>query len=73
MTFKIKCEIMRNMKLNSDKIRKELKRIGKNQTWLAKRLGVTRQRVSGILKAESLRNAERLGKIFNINPRDLIR
>jgi plasmid maintenance system antidote protein VapI len=61
------------MKLNTEKIRKELERIGETQVWLAEQLGVTRQRVNQILSAASLKNAERIGKVFGIEPKDLIR
>jgi len=61
------------MKLNTEKIRNELKRIGETQVWLAKQLGVTRQRVNQILSAASLKNAERIAEVFDIDPKDLIR
>ena len=61
------------MKLNTEKIRKELERIGETQVWLAKQLGVTRQRVNQILSSGSLKNAERIGMVFNIEPKDLIK
>ena len=61
------------MKLNTEKIKNELKRIGKNQAWLAEQLSVSRQRVSKILKDGSIRNAERLGHLFDIPPKDLIK
>jgi len=60
------------MKLNIHKIKDELVRTGRNQTWLAEQLGVTRQRISAILKAASLKNAERIGRALSLNPRDLI-
>jgi len=65
--------MMRIMKLNIDKIKSELTRIGKNQSWLANKLGVSRQRVSSIFRMASLKNAERIGKVLDIEPRDLIR
>ena len=61
------------MKLNIDKIKNELNRIDKNQSWLAEQLGVSRQRVSAIFSMASLRNAERIGKVLEIEPRDLIK
>ena len=64
---------MSTMKLNTDKIKSELERIEKNQSWLAEQLGVSRQRVSSILKWASLKNAERIGEVLGINPRDLIK
>ena len=60
------------MKLNVVKIKKELERLGLTQTWLGLNLGVSRQRICQILKAASLKNAERIGKALGINPRDLI-
>lgn len=65
--------MMQFMKLNTEKILKELTRIGETQVWLAKQLGVTRQRVNQILSAGSLRNAERIGKVFSMDPKDLIK
>lgn len=61
------------MKLNTEKIKQELKRINKTQTWLADELGVTRQRVYQIINFGSIKNAERIGKIFKINAKDLIK
>jgi len=61
------------MKLNTEKIKNELERIGETQVWLAGKLGVTRQRVNQILVAASLRNAERIAKVFDLDPKDLIK
>jgi len=61
------------MELNTEKIKKELERIGETQAWLAKQLGVSRQRVYQILSDGSIKNADRLGRVFDIEPKDLIK
>jgi len=60
------------MRLHTEKIKKELERIGETQVWLAGQLGVTRQRVNQILSAASLKNAERIARVFDLDPKDLV-
>jgi len=62
------------MRLNTEKIKLELERIGKTQSWLAIQLGVTRQRVFQILSAASLKNAQRIADVLGYSdPKDLIK
>ena len=61
------------MKLNTDKIKSELKRLGKTQTWLADRAGMSRQLLSYVLIKQALSGAVKIGKALDIEPRDLIK
>lgn len=63
---------MKRLILNSEKIKKELKRRGETQTWLAKQLGTTRQNVFYMLENRSLRAADKIGNILDIEPKDLL-
>ena len=62
------------MKLNLKKIKQEMKRQHLNQTSLAKRLGVTRQRVNYILKsgAVTFRVTDMIARVLNVDSKDLI-
>jgi len=64
---------MKKLQLNVDKIKKELDRIGENQTWLAEQLNTTRQNIAYMLSNNSIRSAERIGHVLNIEPKDLIK
>ena len=61
------------MKLNTPKIKNELKRLGKTQTWLADKAGMSRQLLSYVLLKQALSGAEKIGKALDIEPRDLIK
>jgi hypothetical protein len=61
------------MELNIEKIDAELKRIGKKRLWLADQCKVDHQLVYYWLKSKSLKGAEPIAKVFNIEPKDLIR
>lgn len=61
------------MKLNTDKIHKELKRLDKSQSWLAEKAGMSRQLLNYLLKSQSFKGAEKIGKALDIEPRDLIK
>ena len=61
------------MELNTDKIKKELRRLGKNQTWLANQADMSRQLLSYTLLKKSLSGAEKIGRALDIEPRDLIK
>lgn len=63
---------MKKLKLNSEKVRAELKRIDKTQTWLADQMKTSRQNVSEMLMRGSARSAERIGDVLGIEPKDLI-
>lgn len=60
------------MKLNTLKINKELKRLGKSQKWLATKIKVSPQLLYYWLKKQNLRGADKIGKALNISPKDLI-
>lgn len=60
------------MKLHTQKIKKELDRIGRNQSWLAKKMKVSRQLLSYMLHSEKITHADRIAKALGFNPRDLI-
>jgi len=47
-------------------IKKRLKELGKNQSWLAKELGVTRQSVSFYVYGRNIPEKENLNKLLNI-------
>ena len=61
------------MKLNVEKIKKELDRMGWSQAKLANELGTSQQLVNYWMNSASLKGAEPIAKIFNIDPKDLIR
>ena len=61
------------MELNINKIHRELKRLGKNQSWLANEAKMSRQLLSYLLKKKSVGGAEKIGKALDIDPRDLIK
>jgi len=60
------------MKLNTEKIEKELERIKKSRYQLAREIGRSPQLILYWLDAKSLRGAEPIGKALGISPRDLI-
>jgi len=60
------------MKLNIKKIDAELKRLNKSWYWISKELGTSWQRVRYWKKTKSLRCAEPIAKLFDIEPKDLI-
>jgi len=61
------------MELNTDKINNELNRLGKTINWLANEAGRSRQIVYYWVKTKSLKGAEPIGKVLDIEPRDLIK
>ena len=61
------------MKLNTYKIEKELERLGKNKTWLAEQMGVYPSWVTHVFKEKPITQAEKIGKILDIDPKDLIK
>jgi len=62
------------MRLNTSKIAYEMKRLGMNQSALARALNCTRQYASLVMKGDvkTLKSIEKIAKVFNIDPRDLI-
>lgn len=61
------------MKLNVVKIKKELKRLGKTDSWLAEEINTSKQLVGYWLHTRSLAGTERIAKALNLDPRDLIK
>jgi hypothetical protein len=61
------------MELNTEKIETELKRIGKNKKWLAKKMGVYPSMITYIFHNKPITQAERIAKALNLNARDLIK
>ena len=60
------------MKLNIDKIKKELKRLDKTPYWLAKEIGTSKQLVSYWLRTKSLSGADPIAKVLDMEAKDLI-
>ena len=61
------------MKLNTEKILNELKRIGKSKGWLAKQIKRSNSTISYILKCKNITHAERIAKALGFEPKDLIK
>jgi len=61
------------MKLNRKKIEGELKRIGKSKYWLAKQMKISPQLVLYWIRTGSLKGAEPIAKVFDVDPKDLIK
>ena len=64
---------MKKLQLNTEKITAELKRIGKDRAWLAEQLNTTRQNISYMFLRNSIKAAEKIGHVLNIEPKDLIK
>jgi len=61
------------MELNITKIKQELERLGKNQSWLAAKMKCSRQLLFYMVKSKKITHAERIAKALNLDPRDLIK
>ena len=61
------------MELNTQKIKKELKRLKRNQSWLSKKMGISRQLLSYMITSKKITHAERIAKALDMEPKDLIR
>ena len=61
------------MELYVQKIKKELKRLNRNQSWLSRKMGISRQLLSYMITSKKITHAERIGKALDIDPKDLIR
>lgn len=61
------------MKLNTEKIESELKRIGRNKKWLAEKMKVYPSMITYIFKYKPITQAERIAKVLNLDPKDLIK
>ncbi|MGM0377545.1 MAG: helix-turn-helix domain-containing protein [Bacteroidota bacterium] len=63
------------MKLNTEKIKKEMNRLGWTQTYLANKMGVKRQYVQYMLKSgtnPTIKTIKRFAEALDIEPKDLI-
>lgn len=60
------------LQLNIVKIKAEMERLGMNQSELAKKTGLSRQRISAILQTRPPLAAVKIAKVFNVHPKDLI-
>ena len=60
------------MELYVQKIKKELKRLKRNQSWLSRKMGISRQLLSYMITSKKITHAERIAKALGMNPRDLI-
>lgn len=60
------------MELNIPKIQRELHRLGKNKSWLAKQAGVSRPLVYYWFKTRTIRAASRISRALQIDAKDLI-
>lgn len=62
------------MLVNTPKIKSELKRLGWNQSTFAKKMGMTRAGISFILvrRTAPLRTLTKMGRVLQLDPRDLL-
>jgi predicted DNA-binding protein YlxM (UPF0122 family) len=60
------------LKLNTPKIKSEMKRLGIDEVSLAAKWGCTRQAVYDILKRRPITQAEKFGRELNLDAKDLI-
>ncbi len=63
---------MKKLILNTSKIKAELERLGKTQSWLAKKLKTSRSNVWYMLNMGGVSAAGKIGAVLNIDPKDLI-
>lgn len=63
---------MKHFKLNTKKVRIALGLRDKNETWLAKQCGVSKQVLSDWMKRESLAGVKPIAKVLGFEPKDLI-
>ena len=64
---------MKTLELNTDKIKAEMDRLGVKKGWLAKKLKMKPSMTNYIFRKKPVSFAIRLGKIFGIDAKDLIR
>jgi predicted DNA-binding protein (UPF0251 family) len=62
------------MKMNTQLVQRELDRINQDYSWLARRMGVSRQAVWEIMNkgGKTLKIIDRFAVALRLNPRDLI-
>ena len=65
------------MKLNTKKILTELTRLDKNQSWLARQMGVSRSWINYIMtqsdRSFTFRTVDKIAKALNLDSKDLIK
>ena len=61
------------MKLNTTKIRKMLSQAGRNQAWLANKMGISRQLMSYRLRSEHVNHVDLIAKAMGVKPKDLLK
>ena len=61
------------MKLNTDKIIKELIRLDRTRTWLANKCGISRSLLDYRMKTQILNGVEDVARVLDYDPKDLIR
>lgn len=61
------------MRLDVKKIRTELKRIKKNDSWLANKLGISRQLLSYRLKSEKVTHVYSFASILGMDAQNLVK
>ena len=64
---------MKTLELNTDKLKQEMERLGVRKGWLAKKLRMSPAMTNYIFNKKPVSFAIRLGKIFGINYKDLIK
>jgi len=64
---------MAKLELDIEKISKELRCRKKNKSWLASQIGVSSAMITWMFKHKPISYAERIGIVFDIDPKDLIR
>lgn len=64
---------MRKLELNTQKIKAEMDRLGVKRGWLADQLGMTPAMTNYIFNKKPITFADRLAKIFKLDPKDLIK
>lgn len=63
---------MKKLILNTDKIKAELIRLGKNQNWLAKQCGWHRQFLSDVFNRKPITQAAKIADALKLDAKDLI-
>jgi len=58
--------------LNTDKIERELKRLGMTKTNLAELMGISKQKLHYILKEKPIKHAHKFGEVFDVSGKDFI-
>ncbi len=61
-----------HMKLKVEKIEKELERLDRSKSWLARKCGISRALLNYRLQNKILNGVEIIAKILDYDPKDLI-